>query len=651
MCWPRPARRARRLHRRPQGRPGLRELRHWHLVHRRARRPRCTRARPTTCPVAGDYDGDGKWEPAVLRGTTWISSALPDPDRLRPRRHAGRSTGRAGSVAGTAATLLPVPGDYDGTGKTLPAYYDQVDGTWWIMGHTAQSGSASRRRQAAKSDYDVPVPADYDGDGKTDIAVFRPTTAPSTTCRRRRRRRVTIAAPAPRGYPGLLPVPGDYDSVGHAEAAVTDLMRPELVRDGPPGPVRDLRRHRQRRRSSCPLRPTTTATARPIRRSSTTCNDAFWLTGAASSRLRCRHPDSEPSRRPIRTRSLVNVVRLTVLRTLPTGSRLESRGVLTPRRLRSDRPPSAARLPCRAMADTVSTQPDRNLALDIVRVTEAAAMAASRWMGRGDKEGADGAAVDAMRITLGSVPMAGFVVIGEGEKDEAPDAVQRRAGRRRQRAGHRHRRRPDRRHHAHGQGPGQRHRRHRRERAGHHVRPGPLRLHGEDRGRARVPRRDRPQPHPDREPAGGGRGQGRVGARRHRGDPRARPPRRAHRRGARRRCPRPAHPRRRRGRRHLDRVVRLGRRHPVRHRRHARGRHHRGRAQVHGRRDPRPALAPRRRRAPGRPRRRLRPRPRARHRRPGRRRQLLLRRHRHHRRRAAEGRPLRPQRRRPPSRW
>jgi fructose-1,6-bisphosphatase II len=64
--------------------------------------------------------------------------------------------------------------------------------------------------------------------------------------------------------------------------------------------------------------------------------------------------------------------------------------------------------------------PDRNLALDIVRVTEAAAMAASRWMGRGDKEGADGAAVDAMRHVLGSVPMDGIVVIGEGEKDEAP---------------------------------------------------------------------------------------------------------------------------------------------------------------------------------------------------------------------------------------
>ena len=69
---------------------------------------------------------------------------------------------------------------------------------------------------------------------------------------------------------------------------------------------------------------------------------------------------------------------------------------------------------------TRQTAPDRNLALELVRVTEAAAMAASRWMGRGDKEGADGAAVEAMRIVLQSVPMDGVVVIGEGEKDEAP---------------------------------------------------------------------------------------------------------------------------------------------------------------------------------------------------------------------------------------
>ena len=64
--------------------------------------------------------------------------------------------------------------------------------------------------------------------------------------------------------------------------------------------------------------------------------------------------------------------------------------------------------------------PDRNLAMELVRVTEAAALAAGRWLGRGDKNGADGAAVDAMRLILNSVSMDGVVVIGEGEKDEAP---------------------------------------------------------------------------------------------------------------------------------------------------------------------------------------------------------------------------------------
>ena len=63
---------------------------------------------------------------------------------------------------------------------------------------------------------------------------------------------------------------------------------------------------------------------------------------------------------------------------------------------------------------------DRNLALELVRVTEAAAMAAGRWVGRGDKEGGDGAAVDAMRHLINSLPMRGVVVIGEGEKDNAP---------------------------------------------------------------------------------------------------------------------------------------------------------------------------------------------------------------------------------------
>ncbi len=65
-------------------------------------------------------------------------------------------------------------------------------------------------------------------------------------------------------------------------------------------------------------------------------------------------------------------------------------------------------------------KPDRNLALEMIRVTEAAAIAAARWAGRGDKMAADGAAVDAMRFVLSGVAMDGIVVIGEGEKDEAP---------------------------------------------------------------------------------------------------------------------------------------------------------------------------------------------------------------------------------------
>src|ERR671918_2794006 len=68
----------------------------------------------------------------------------------------------------------------------------------------------------------------------------------------------------------------------------------------------------------------------------------------------------------------------------------------------------------------MTTRPDRNLGMELVRVTEAAALAASRWVGRGDKNGADGAAVGAMRAVLSTVSMDGVVVIGEGEKDHAP---------------------------------------------------------------------------------------------------------------------------------------------------------------------------------------------------------------------------------------
>src|SRR5256886_13473257 len=72
------------------------------------------------------------------------------------------------------------------------------------------------------------------------------------------------------------------------------------------------------------------------------------------------------------------------------------------------------------MPDPTGSRPDRNLAMELVRVTEYGALAAARWVGLGEKEKADGAAVDAMRLMLDTVRMDGVVVIGEGEKDEAP---------------------------------------------------------------------------------------------------------------------------------------------------------------------------------------------------------------------------------------
>ena len=194
-------------------------------------------------------------------------------------------------------------------------------------------------------------------------------------------------------------------------------------------------------------------------------------------------------------------------------------------------------------------------------------------MGRGDKNAADGAAVDAMRLVLNTVPMDGVVVIGEGEKDEAPmlyngeqigdgtppeidiavDPIDGTT--------------------LTSLGRGNAIAVIAVARAGHDVRPRPVRLHGEDRRRSRAP----PTSIDINAPVKANleavaKALGREGQRRHRGHPRPRPPRRHHPRVPRGRRPHPAHPRRRRRRRDLRRVAQLRHRHPVRHRRHARGR-------------------------------------------------------------------------------
>jgi hypothetical protein len=168
--------------------------------------------------VPGDYNHDLKWEPAELNGTTWTSSALSSPIDYDP---AGMPAGPAATPAGATSappTLLPVPGDYDGTGKTVPAYYDQVDGTWWIMGHNSPVQFGDPPTAGGTQGYDVPVPADYDGDGKTDIAVFRPTDGSYHYLSSKTGTEVDVAA----GSEYDFPVPEDFDGDGKADAAVTD---------------------------------------------------------------------------------------------------------------------------------------------------------------------------------------------------------------------------------------------------------------------------------------------------------------------------------------------------------------------------------------------------------------------------------------------
>jgi len=176
----------------------------------------------TDIQVAGDYDGNLKWEPAVLRGTTWTSSALSSPIDFDPAGMPGPPGVPTGMTYAPPPTLIPVPGDYDGAGKMVPAYYDQVDATWWIMGHAGSVQFGIPPAAGGKLDYDVPVPADYDGDHKTDIAIYRPSDGSFHYLSSKTGQEVVITPTVPANDPANLPVPADYDHVGHAEAAVTE---------------------------------------------------------------------------------------------------------------------------------------------------------------------------------------------------------------------------------------------------------------------------------------------------------------------------------------------------------------------------------------------------------------------------------------------
>ena len=169
--------------------------------------------------VGGDYDNDGKWEPAELVGRDWYSSKLATPIHYDPAGLPTVAPDWPSPTQGSTPTILPVPADYDGDGDTDPAYYALADGTWWINGRAGSTQFGTPPNHNGHLDWDVPVPADYDGDKKADIAVFSPRDhlfriLQSKTGTERIVRFPHAAA--------LMPMPADYDGDGTTDPAVAN---------------------------------------------------------------------------------------------------------------------------------------------------------------------------------------------------------------------------------------------------------------------------------------------------------------------------------------------------------------------------------------------------------------------------------------------
>jgi hypothetical protein len=183
---------------------------------------------PSDVPVAADYDGDGRYDVAVIKANgDWVTgdgsvikAAFPAPPTLP-------STAPPLPCC-SQPTVVPVPGDYDGDKKAEPGWFREYDGTWFFADGSVVTfgGGITDPTNCCllNNDGRVPVPADFDGDKKTDLAVFNPLTG-DWTIRRSSDGTVETVKVMDRpsaSSPLQLPAPADYDGVGHAQPAILD---------------------------------------------------------------------------------------------------------------------------------------------------------------------------------------------------------------------------------------------------------------------------------------------------------------------------------------------------------------------------------------------------------------------------------------------
>ena len=167
--------------------------------------------------VPGDYDGNGIWEPGAVavNGSSWITTGSRGTITFAAPAVPTTSQG-----CGVETCALPVPADYDGDGKTDPAWYRDSDASWWIEGQASPTtfgrpADSSKLGTLDGQAYDLPVPADYDGDKKADLALYDPTSATWTIRDSSTGAVRTVVA----GHSGDVPVPADYDGDGRVEPA------------------------------------------------------------------------------------------------------------------------------------------------------------------------------------------------------------------------------------------------------------------------------------------------------------------------------------------------------------------------------------------------------------------------------------------------